>query len=362
MRRLVPLAALIALPILLMACEPDAPPQLHDITVTGVLDQRLTYVYGEPRTFVLEGTEVALERPDPDAEPAAPDPFAIAGALRIDGAPSLRADVEPPAAAPVDARRIPLTTDVQLRTTEETRAILYFDGSTWFLLGQDDPARLDTRVTPRPRGQRLRGLGQLTVAEADVVAAYLESLDEPLVVSVASEATTPRRSIDGLAEYRATAIHVQRGLDTDPAAFRAAPRTVQWEVLARGNQAVGVDRPTYRLVRSTDELLTIWNQAYGASLNVPPLPRVDLSRETILAVFMGTRPTGGYAIDVRQATLEGGDLFIDLVLVEPAADAITTQALTSPWAIIRVLRGGVSAAWFRDPRDGRLYAVARRTD
>jgi hypothetical protein len=360
MRRHVPLAALAAaLPLLLMACEADSPPQLHDITVTGVLDERLTYLYGEPRVFAIEGTEFTLAAADPDAPP---DPLAVGAALRVDGQPVLRAAAEPPDRPPVVARRIPLTTDVQLRTLDETSAILYYDGAAWFVLGQDDPAGLDTRVTPRPRSQRLRGLGQLTVAEADVLAAYLEAQDAPMVVTIAAEANTPRRSIDGLAEYRATALHVQLGLETDAAAFRPAPRTVQWEVLARGNQAVGVDRPSYRLLRNASELLTVWNQAYGASLNVPPLPRVDFARETILAVFMGTRPTGGYAIDVRDVTLEGADLFVDLVLVEPAADAVTTQALTSPWAVVRVLRGGVSAAWFRDPTDGRLYAVARRTD
>ncbi|CAN5784124.1 protease complex subunit PrcB family protein [soil metagenome] len=357
MRRLVPLAALtLTLSFVLMACEPDSPPQLHDIVVTGVLDERLTYAYGEPRTFVIEGTEVELGAADPGAPR---DDFSIAGALSIDGARVLRSPVEPPS-APVAVRRIPLTTDVTLRTFEETRATLYFDGAAWFVLGQDDPAGIETRVTPRPRTQRLRGLGELTVAEADVVASYLERLDEPLVVSVATE--PPRRSIDGLAEYRATAIHVQQGLETDAAAFRPAPRTVQWEVVARGSQALGVERPSYRLLRNEAELRSTWNQAHGAALNVPPLPAVDLSRETLLAVFMGTRPTGGYSVDVREVTLEGGDLFVDLVLVEPGAGAVSTQALTSPWAIVRVLRGGVSAAWFRDPRDGRLYAVARRSD
>ena len=360
MRRPVPLAALtLALTIMLMACEPDAPPQLHDITVTGVLDERLTYVYGEPRTFVLEGTDVALAPADPEAPR---DPLAVAGSLFIDGDPLLRTDVEPPAAPPATVRRIPLTTDVLLRTTQETRAILYYDGAAWFTLGQDDPAGLDTRVTPRPRAQRLRGFGQLTVAEADVLASYLEALGEPLVVSIAAEAATPRRAIDGLAEYRATALHVERGLETEAGAFRPAPRTVQWEVLARGSQAVGFDRLTYRLVSDAAELLTIWNQAYATSLNVPPPPAVDFARETVLAVFMGTRPTGGYGIDVRDVTLEGADLFVDLVLIEPPAGSILTQALTSPWVIVRVLRGGISAAWFRDPSDGRLYAVARRTD
>ncbi len=357
MRRLVPVGALAAL-LFLAACEADAPPQLHDVTITGVLDARFTYVYGEPRSFRLEGEEVALGPADPGARRA---PLAVTGALWVDGQPFLQRSVEP-RPAPAEVRRIPLTTDMMLRTDAATRALLYFDGNQWFVLGEDDQAGLEQRVTPRPRTARLRGLGELTMAEADVIADYLERPGDPLVVAVLTGDDVPRRSIDGLAEYRATALHVQRSLPTDPTAFRPAPRTLQWEVVASGQQAVGVERPTFRLVRNETELRSIWNQLHGASLNVPPLPRADFGRETVLVVMMGQRPSGGYRVDVSDVSLEGGDLFVAVRFVEPAPDAVTTSALTSPWAVVRVLRGGVEAAWFRDPTDGRLFAVARRND
>jgi hypothetical protein len=54
MPRLAPLAVP-ALLLMLVACDADSPPQLHDVIVTGVLDARITYFYGEPRSFVLEG-------------------------------------------------------------------------------------------------------------------------------------------------------------------------------------------------------------------------------------------------------------------------------------------------------------------
>lgn len=356
MRRLVPFGVLAVL--LLVACEPDAAPQLHDITVTGVLDARLSYLYGQPRSFRLEGRSVELSVADASAPRT---PLSVTGSLWVDGESVVRTPVEP-RDAPVVVRRIPLTTDVQLRTLEATRAVLYYDGSAWFVLGEDDQAGLDQRVTPRPRSARLRGLGELTLAEADALADELERIGEPLVVSVLDGADVPRRSVDGLAEYRASALHVSTGIETDASAFRPAPRTLQWELVASGQQAVGVPRESFRLLRSEAELRSLWNQLHGAQLNPPPLPPFDFARETVLVVLMGQRPSGGYAVEVQGVTLEGGDLFLDVRLREPAAGDVTTSALTSPWALVRVLRGGIDVAWFRDPADGRLFAVARRSD
>jgi hypothetical protein len=137
---------------------------------------------------------------------------------------------------------------------------------------------------------------------------------------------------------------------------------VPFEIVARGQQAAGVDMAAFQLLRTNEELAAAWGRAYGASLQPPPVPAADLERETLLAVFLGSKPTGGYGAEVRGVTLEGGDLFVDLVESAPGPGAMVTQALTSPWLIVRVPRGGVSAVWFRDPSDGRLIAVARRSD
>lgn len=349
---------IVAIAVVLSACEPDAAPELHDLTVTGALDVRVTWLYGSPRTFTLEGVERELTLPPEDPTV---DPWAVPDALWIDGEPALTEDVEG-RPAPVEVSRIPLTTDLQVRTLRETRALLYYDGSAWLELGTFDPAGLNVRVTPRPRLGGLRGLGELTPPEANALRGVLEDLGGPLIVAVLSGEDVPRRAVDGTAEQRSTAVHVSTGLETDASAFRPTPRDVPFEVVAQGSQAAGVEGPDYRMLTTRDELVRAWNQAHGTSLNVPPLPSVDLGRETLVAVFLGTKPTGGYGLDVESVTVEGGDLYVDVVEMTPPADAITTQALTNPWLILRVPRGGVDAVWFRDADDGRLLDVARREE
>lgn len=356
MRRLATFVWLLAT-VLLAACAPDAQPSLHDIYVYGHQgrDVRYSYVYGNPTTFSLEDRTVTLE--DGTAE----GPLVVPGALLVDGEPHLSAPVDA-IPAPVDVARIPLTTALQVRTSAPLSELVYYDGSAWLTLLEETARGIDRRVAPKPRIGRLRGVGALTTAEADALSDFLAAGGQPLVVAALPDDAVPERTLDGLAEYLATGLYVQNGVAVDPTAYQAPAEDVVWDVIAEGSQAVGFDEPTFRLVESESEFLALWNRAYGSQLDVPTLPDVDFGRETVLAIFQGQRPTGGYGIDVRDATLEGGDLFVDMRFREPAPDAIVTQALTSPWLMVRVLRGGIDVAWFRNPATGELLAVARGTD
>lgn len=347
----------LVLSLVVAACAPDAQPTLHDLTLYGLdgRDVRYSLFYGAPTSFELEGETLDLTEGRVDA------PFHVPAALLVDGEPYLTTPVDA-IPAPVEAARIPLTTSLQVRTHAALGEVAYFDGEAWLTLLDGAAAGLDRRVAPRPRIGRLRGMGALTSEEADALADFLEAREGPLVVASLPPEDLPERSIDGLAEYRRTGLYVQDAVAVDPSAFEAPPEQLAWEVLAQGNQAVGFDTPTFRVVESENELLELWNRAHGGQLSVPPVPTVDFARETVVAVFQGERPTGGYGIEISDAVLEGDELFVQMRFQEPAPDAFTTQALTSPWAMVRVLRGGIDVAWFRNPTTGELLGVARGID
>lgn len=347
---------LLAVLLLLAGCVPDTAPKLHDLYVYGTLDARLSYLYGSPGTVALGDREVTL------SEGSMAAPYAVDGALLVDGRPYLREAVAPLDPAPVTVRRIPLTTDLQLDTSAPVSEVVYFDGQGYFTLADAASAGTSKRVVPRPRLNRLRGLGALEDREADALADALERDGAPFVVAVLPKDALPDHTVDGLSEYLATGVYVQTDLPTDAGAFTPAPQQLPWEVLAKGQQAVGFDQPSYALVTDQAQLTNLWNQAYGAQLTLPPVPTVDFGRETVVALFAGQKPSGGYGLDVRQVSVDNGELYLDVAQTAPAAGSVTTQALTSPWLMVRVLRGGFDVAWLRDPQDGSLLGVARRGD
>lgn len=343
------------LPLLLMAaCVPDGEPRLHEVVLYGAENTRISYFYGGPTTLMLGDREVALER----AGSGDADPLALAEALSVDGRNFLRERVPRLDTPPSEVSALARSSDLRVEVFEDTGPIVYFDGRMWFTLLGDGRDGVNTRVVPRPRIGGLRGLGDLTRAEADALTRYLEQ-GGPVAVTVLDEVPAMRRSAEGVDEYLRTGLYLQRDFETSAATPRQPVRDeIVWEVLGEGNQAVGFEQQRFFLVRDDATLRTLWNRAHGSQLQVPPVPDVTFSRETVVALFLGTKPTGGYGIEVQDLALTQGELFIDARISEPAPDAITTQALTSPWVMIRVLAGGVDSAWVRDAGSERLLGAA----
>lgn len=355
------LGLLLAAPVLLLAaCVPGSAVRMHDLYLYGPTNARLSLFYGGAGELLYQGGTVTLS----DAEAGDSrmnQPYAVVGALLVDGKPYLREPLDPLDTRVIDVSRIPFTTDMQVRLGADVVEVVYFDGSDFLQLLDSGEANTTIRVVPRQRLNRLRGLGELSNGEADAVEAALRAGGKPFALAVLPVGGLPVHNVDGLGEQRRTGLYVQEQISTDEAAFRPTPEQLTWEVLARGSQAIGFSGRSFLLVANQDELNSLWNRAYGSQLTVPPLPGVDFRRETIVAVFLGSQSTGGYGVDVTSVSEENDELYLDVAFTAPAPDAITTQALTSPWVMVRVLRGGYNVVWLRDADSGELIGAARVT-
>lgn len=65
--------------------------------------------------------------------------------------------------------------------------------------------------------------------------------------------------------------------------------------------------------------------------NLPPAAEIDFTRAAVVAAFAGTKNTGGYSVVVKKAADK-----IRVDVVEPPKDAMTTDALTTPFTIVLV--------------------------
>ncbi len=344
--------------LLLAGCLPAfqrGAPTLHDVALyTPAAGTIYGYFYGEPAELTVSGEPVKLTRGPSD------DPLSVPSALLIDDAPYLEEAVAPLGNAPVVVQRVPYSTDLMVSAEQDVLGILYYDGDAWFTVADELRAGYSSRVVPRQRIEGLYGLGELTRAEAEVFQRNLEARG-PVVVTALAQPKDRTRQANGLGAYLSTALVVQKGLTT--VAVTPTPTNPDtnpdWEVLARGTQATGGDSPSYELVTSEAGLEMLWGRAHGSMVESPPLPEVDFGRSSVAAVFLGTRSTGGYSVEVQNVALQDGELYLDVAITEPAPGSITTQALTNPWVMVKIDTPSLGSAWFRNVSTGDLLGTAR---
>ena len=98
----------------------------------------------------------------------------------------------------------------------------------------------------------------------------------------------------------------------------------------RGTQS-RIEEPREVTIRSAAEWSALWkDHAPGA-----PVPAVDFTREMVVGVFLGTRPTGGYAVEITSIDAARSELIVAYRVDEPARDAMVIQALTAPAHLVR---------------------------
>jgi hypothetical protein len=101
-------------------------------------------------------------------------------------------------------------------------------------------------------------------------------------------------------------------------------------------------------VKDSDNFTIVWNGIFsGGSRDgrpVPP-PAVDFKTEMVLAVFMGEKRSGGYAVEIKDAVERKGSLVVTVLEKSPGPDSIVTEALTSPFHLVAVKRSTLPVQW-----------------
>ena len=102
----------------------------------------------------------------------------------------------------------------------------------------------------------------------------------------------------------------------------------------------GIALPRQVIVRDAKEWTTLWR----AHASARPQPAVDFSREMVVGVFIGTRPTAGFAVEIIGYREAGNDVTVRYRETTPDRDAIAAQVLVSPYHLVAIPQraGGVT--------------------
>ena len=307
--------------------------RVHEALLYGGSQERIVWVYGNAGSG--SASSVKLGGAALDLRAQVQDRLAVAGTLSVNGKATYRL---PTSALPP---KLSLTRDTaglfDVNFSSGVQAIYYTDGRTW--------TRLNATSGRGVRGAAVTGLrdaGRLTVDEAEALGNALLG-QGPLAVAVLNEAEVPDAPLTvepAAGEYRRTALYVLPGVPTVPATGNLptpAPTPggrVSFTEVASGTNA-NVTAAAVQVATTSAAARALLGLAYGRQTGTPTVPTLS-GNETLVGVFLGQRSTGGYSVRVTDVRAEGSTLVVTARLQAPGAGSITTQALTSPWTLIRV--------------------------
>ena len=107
-------------------------------------------------------------------------------------------------------------------------------------------------------------------------------------------------------------------------------QTVAFTAVASGANS-HIDQPRQVIIRSVDEWQTLWK-----SHSAEPAPKVDFSQSIVVGVFLGTRPTAGYSVQIAAVRRTADGAVVEYVERKPAPSGMRAQVLTSPFDLIAI--------------------------
>jgi hypothetical protein len=100
---------------------------------------------------------------------------------------------------------------------------------------------------------------------------------------------------------------------------------------------IGVaDEAKNAVVKSQEEWRALW--AAGGPGRVAPPVELDWSKSMLIAVALGSRPSGGFSVVIEKVTREGSRLFVTARETRPAPDSMQTTMVTAPFDCVELPR------------------------
>lgn len=93
-----------------------------------------------------------------------------------------------------------------------------------------------------------------------------------------------------------------------------------------------VEESRQMVARNQTEWAALWRTHAGDK----PAPKVDFEAVTVVAVFLGTRMSGGFGVEITGTHPQGTALVVEWAERRPSRDQVSAQVITTPAAIAAI--------------------------
>jgi protease stability complex PrcB-like protein len=122
-------------------------------------------------------------------------------------------------------------------------------------------------------------------------------------------------------------------LATVAAAQEIAVTQLEFETITKAFYSGYVEKQ-FLVITDKEEWQAVWDIAFSRIDPKPPLPDLDFETRMVVAVFQGTRPSGGYSIAITKLTKSDGRLKVIVKETSPGANCGVPAVITTPFHMI----------------------------
>lgn len=98
----------------------------------------------------------------------------------------------------------------------------------------------------------------------------------------------------------------------------------------------GINEKEEHVVTDDKQWAALWAKVHRNQSPVPNMQAINFDREQVVAVFMGTKNSGGYGIEIKRVIDTGKQIVVLVEETTPPEGGIVTMAITQPFHIIKI--------------------------
>jgi hypothetical protein len=95
-----------------------------------------------------------------------------------------------------------------------------------------------------------------------------------------------------------------------------------------------VDSARQVVAKSAAEFEKLWREHAPGR----PAPAVDFAKNMVVAVFLGSRPSSGFSVEITEVRRDGDALLVTWAERRPGRDQMAAQVMTAPAQLVVVPR------------------------
>lgn len=122
----------------------------------------------------------------------------------------------------------------------------------------------------------------------------------------------------------------KKATDAKPATEVKKPSAELYQVLSESAYQ-GKEEKSYEVIKDNASLEKLYT-----AINDTQVPKVDFSKSRIVALFLGQRTSGGYAIKVKNVSEKGNKIYVAVEETKPKPGDRVTMAITNPFTIVKI--------------------------